>query len=138
MRSRVHRLARSLLVLLLVATLPGCSTWKPIRTSPAAAIADADEAPDVLVLLEDGSRIRMALVEADADSLRGWLTAPDPSGFTQSPRVGRGERVAIAVADVKRIETRQHTAPLTVGLVTITVAAALFVTGWVIDAGDDH
>jgi len=94
---------RFLAAIVLVTALFGCATWKPTRIA-----SRAHDLPDpIRVTLADGRQVELARPHAEGDSLRG---------------LGRkGVPVAIALADVKRVE-RLKTDP---GVVVVAILAIL-------------
>ncbi|MFQ5679951.1 MAG: hypothetical protein ACE5HP_10895 [Gemmatimonadota bacterium] len=102
-----------LLPLTLVAWLSACTRWS-VRSGPAGSLAAGTE--QVRVSLADGSTLLLWEPRAERGSL---------SGFLGTDRQGR---VAIPLAEVTRVETRQvkpaATAGLVVGLHLVGAAVA--------------
>jgi hypothetical protein len=109
----------STLPLLLAALAAGCTTWRP-QTAPAPQVVAAQSDGSVRVLRRDQSTLVLRHPQVVGDSIVG--DAGDP------PR-----RVAVATADVQRLEVRRVSAVRTGGLgigvlVAVTCVAVVAAT----------
>lgn len=115
----------------LVLLLPGCSTWKPLREPLAASAPAPGPAEHVLIHRLDGTRIELELHDVTPDSLRGWAYGTKGNSKLDKPSAKYGRPIAIARADVAKIESRQKdgvvTSLLVLGVVGVVAAAAVVV-----------
>ena len=121
---------RVLASLLVVLTLAGCSSWRPVRAPLAAGLAGPEAPRSVRVRLVDGTSFDLGQPSVTADSLRGQrVIGVDYIGRSS---ITRTEAHAVALAEVRVIEVKHHdgakTALVVIGSV-LFVAAALAV--WV-------
>jgi hypothetical protein len=116
-------LVRGVALALLLTYLPACTTWR-VRSNPTQAVIMGQSDKTIRLTLRDGSR-----VELD----HPWIVGD--SVVTTRPRARRfgtngGERSAVALDDIRFVETREvsggRTAVLLVGvgLAALAVAAA--------------
>jgi hypothetical protein len=115
MRAFARRLA---LPLLLAVAAPGCVTWNP---QPTPEPSSRERLPDpVRVTRSDAGTVLLFDAALAGDSIVGFTGGGSASG----------QRVAVAMSDVRRLEARKTNAAGTAGL----VAAAALALGVVIFA----
>lgn len=84
-----------LLTLLLVLIPAGCTTWQPVRVSPATFFAEADADADVVrVYRSDGARTQLRAPHVVGDYLEGELYGT------------RGTTERVRLDDVTAVEVR--------------------------------
>lgn len=115
----MRSLRRLLLPLVVVSALSACQTWNGRRLPGGPA---PQELPSPLrVTLTDGSVLVMWSAEVQRDSLIGMV----------GERRDEGQRVAVAMPQVRRVEERGVDFAATVGLtaaITLTLVAAVIIT----------
>lgn len=119
------RLSRTVLALVAIAA-SACSTWRP-QTAPAPEVVSAQGSGTVRVLRRDQSSVLIWHPQVVGDSIVGMAGSP--------PR-----HVAVATADVERIDVRRVNATrtggltlgvlLAVGIVTVAAATLAVLTTW--------
>lgn len=109
---------RAAALLLLVSSLFGCTTWKPVPVSPEGL----GESATVRVTGRDGGRVAIADPVIVGDSLTGVRMADSPLGPTL-----RGEpRFRIALREVSRLEVETRTGQfVTAGLIVGAAAVGI-------------
>lgn len=107
------RRVAGLLSVCALAASAGCTRWKAERPPVAAAIAEVGDRRARLTLT-DGGHVRMAAPRVLGDSVIGY-EAPQENG----------SRRAVAVADVRRVETQELDGSRTVGAVALAVGSVL-------------
>ena len=120
-----RRIRRTLAAVLLVACPVACSGWHTVSVSPRALLGE--QHPDLIrVTTATNERIVVSSPEVSADTLKGATTRP---GSEASPWIAQAESmwpVAIALADVTKVEVRQFSPTKTlivVAAVPVTLAA---------------
>ena len=113
-----RRFRRSTAVLLCGA-VTACHTWQP---SPSAIQQNDLKDSRVRVHMTNGARLEMRVARLDPDSLIGR---------------DRGNRVAVALADIQRVDTAQFSSDGTAVAVVVGVVAALGLFALVIAASGD-
>ena len=108
--------ALTVVTLSLVLATVACRTWASQDTSPQAAVASAKSGP-IKVARTDHSFIELRGATVSSDSLIGYTT--DRSNA----------RVAIPLADIESVSTREVSAGRTAGLAAGTVVGLLALTG---------
>ena len=102
----MHRFRRSIAVLLCGA-VTACHTWE---ASPSAIPQDNLKESRVRVHMTNGSRLEMRVARLDPDSLIGS---------------DRGDRVAVALSDIKRLDNQQFSSDRTAVAVVAGIVAGL-------------
>lgn len=106
-----HSVRRPLAVLLLIAYLAACTSWRVQQASPAA-----------VVLANPGKPLRVAGIDGQVSV----LTVPHLSGDSLLG-VSRGNPVALALSDVTAVAIRQSDGLKSVGLVVLLAGGLLIV-----------
>ena len=114
-------IARLLVMALLAATCPGCSTWHATTLPEPAPGAGAQKLGSVELRLVDGRVVRLRRASAEADSVRGELV------FAKGA-IPPGAKVAYARADIASMRVGQHSPGKTLGLVLLFTALVAGVT----------
>lgn len=114
----MHRIRRSLAVVL-CAAVTACHTWE---ASPSAMQQNNLKDSRIRVHTTNGARLEMTVAQLDPDSLIGR---------------DRGNRVAVAVADIRRVDTAQFSSDRTAVAVVAGIVAALGLFALVIVASGD-
>jgi ferric-dicitrate binding protein FerR (iron transport regulator) len=124
MTSRPADLARRSPALALILLLPGCSTWKSLRHPVAEAVTAPEPTERVRIQLRDGARLELEIREVTADSLHGWATGASANPKLDPPGAPHGRPLAVALADIAKIESWQKDAVLT-ALLVLGIAGAV-------------
>ena len=112
--SNTYQLHRSVMVLLALAYLPGCTTWKTQDVAPVQSLKQPVP-PRLRVQLNDGRTVFLTSARVENDSLVGVVRGEDVPGRTAG-------RTAVALSEVARTEARGAKTLATLGVVGGVVA----------------
>ena len=102
---------RAVALALIPAIVGACYTWEAARPTPAEYLQNR-HAEEARLTRTDGARITVRNAELRGDSVTGITGGSLARGDTL-------RLVAIALADVQRMEVRTYSAGLTVGLIAV-------------------
>lgn len=113
---------RALVAFLVLSGSGGCTAWRANPADPSALSA-SDLPRHLRLTLRDGNRITIENASAQGDSIVGVSSRAQGSTY-----------IAVAIEDVRRVETRERsrgrTAALVAGVVAGGIAAFLAVVGY--------
>jgi hypothetical protein len=122
-RSRFTATRRLAALAMIALLLGGCSTWRMQGQAPATVVSSSKEHPHVRVTLHDGTRLEIYRAVVQGDSLVGNVQLDGLSPFGLYTR--RGASVAVALNDIRTLETRTHSGGKTALLVAGIIIAAV-------------
>ena len=122
-RIRSSLAGRAVAVLLAASLVSGCTAWKTSKQPPAQAVAARKEPPRVRVTTYDGRHVEMRKAVVSGDSLAGYASGAQAAAFDTllggqvKKASGSPVRVAVALAEIQKLEILQGDAVKTVLLV---------------------
>lgn len=120
---------RAMASVLLGLHLAGCTRWAPV-SQPIPEVLEAHPRAGVRLTLDDGKRLELKHIRILSDSLVGVsLIGPSESGVLEP--WDKPDTVAVALADIRRMEVEQGTgaaAGIVAGVILLVVIAAVAVS----------
>jgi hypothetical protein len=121
---------RVLIGCLVLVTLCGCSSWRAKPYPDYLQDSEGEVIERVRVTLQNNDEVIMWNAHVEGDSLVG-VVKQEPEGLAASSRVlipneAQGPRIAVALADIEKLEVENRTA-VTVDMVVYIALLAAFI-----------